>query len=201
MGPATQSRPEGRRRRSDAQRNIDAIVVAALRVLAERPAASMQDLAEAAGVHRATVHRHFATREDLLHAVREQGLNELQALVTDPELASLPPAAALRSLTRAALELGDRHRLYRVTAAFDDATEDRAGALRAPLVALFERARGAGAARVDQPASALALAWGGLLLVSLPQVARGDLTLDGGVEFILGFLQEGEPQERPRATS
>jgi AcrR family transcriptional regulator len=190
VGVATQSRPEGRRRRSDAERNIDAIVVAALRVLAERPTASMQELAEAAGVHRATVHRHFATRDDLLHAVRRRGLDELKALVDDPALSSGSPDVAIERLTRAALELGDRRRLYRVATLFDEASEQRAAELRRPLVALFARAQDAGAVRRDYPPTTFALAWGGLLLIALPQLASGALTLQAATEFMLAFLLE-----------
>jgi AcrR family transcriptional regulator len=187
---APQRVPEGRRRRSDAQRNIDAIVSSALRVLAERPGASMQELAEAAGVHRATVHRHFATRDDLLRAVRERGLDELEGLVTDPSLRTGPPGAALERLTRGAIVLGDQRRLYRVTATFDDASDARTEALREPLVAIFERAQATGDAPADRPAATLALAWGGLLLVSLPQIARGILSVDDAVAFILSFVAE-----------
>jgi hypothetical protein len=106
------------------------------------------------------------------------------------------PAVALARLSRAALELGDRHRLYRVTAIFDAETEGRSEELAGPLVALFERARFNGVARVDQTPAALALAWGGLLLIALPEVAKGALSLDSATEFMLGFLLE-----RPRASS
>lgn len=47
----------------------DQIVTAAIRHLNESPAASMAQIAQAAGVSRATLHRHFTTREELIIAL------------------------------------------------------------------------------------------------------------------------------------
>lgn len=58
--------------RSDARRNREAIVDAAARLLEHSRAASLSDVAAAAGFSRSTVYRHFKTREDLLEAVAER---------------------------------------------------------------------------------------------------------------------------------
>ena len=55
------SGPRGRTRR--------AIIDAAISVLAANPAAPLGDIAEAAGVGRSTLHRHFSERGDLMRAV------------------------------------------------------------------------------------------------------------------------------------
>lgn len=52
MGDRLDAVPRGRRRRVDAQRNVDAIVDAARIVLGERSDATMEDVAVAAGVTR-----------------------------------------------------------------------------------------------------------------------------------------------------
>jgi AcrR family transcriptional regulator len=55
--------------RADARRNRDAVLSAAIRVLSERPDASMREIAEASGVGRTTVYRHFPQRDDLVRAL------------------------------------------------------------------------------------------------------------------------------------
>jgi AcrR family transcriptional regulator len=187
VGGSTTTTRDGRRRRSDAQRNISAIVGAAIRVLGERPRASMQEVADAAGLHRATVHRHFPTREDLLLAVRERALDEFAAVVGRPDLGQMPPGLAVEELTRRSLELGDRLRVYRVTAVFDEASDERAGVLDRPIAELMERAQRSGEVRGDVPPEQLAMAWGGLVLAALPRVAAG-MALPAAASFVLTML-------------
>lgn len=184
---AVSSTPEGRRRRSDAERNLRAIVDAAARILAARPRASMQEIASAAGLHRATVHRHFATRDELVEAVRERALDEFAAVIGDPALKELEPTTALEALTRRSLELGDRNRIYRIAATFDEASDARAELFARPVVELVDRAQQAGVVRTDLAPEHLARAWGGLLLVTLPEIAAGE-TVDEAVRFVLALL-------------
>jgi hypothetical protein len=58
--------------RADAARNVHRIVEVAARMLGENPHAAMGDVGAAAGVSRATVYRHFPTREALLRAIEEK---------------------------------------------------------------------------------------------------------------------------------
>jgi serine phosphatase RsbU (regulator of sigma subunit) len=61
--------PEAKSRRSDAVRNRARILDAAERLLQQSSAATLADIAAAAGVSRSTVHRHFADRDRLVAAV------------------------------------------------------------------------------------------------------------------------------------
>src|SRR6266542_4282988 len=58
-----------RQRRADAQRNVAAILDAAVVLLGRQPEAGMDDIAAAAGVARQTVYAHFRSRQALLDAV------------------------------------------------------------------------------------------------------------------------------------
>ena len=83
-------------KRSDARRNRDAILAAALEALTESPDASLNAIAKRAGVANATLYRHFPTREELVLAVYE---HEVQRLVdaAGSLLQEHAPIDALRS--------------------------------------------------------------------------------------------------------
>jgi serine phosphatase RsbU (regulator of sigma subunit) len=68
-----------RRRRADAEQNYARIVEAAVRLLKEAPDVSIDQVAAAAGVGRATVYRHFRTRGELVAIARRQAQDELEA--------------------------------------------------------------------------------------------------------------------------
>ena len=92
------SNPEGRKRRqrSDRALNRTKLVEAARELLSRDPNVEMADIAAAAGVARSTAYRHFATREDIVSAVRTQvrddaKSNDEEHLRPAGELAHLAP--------------------------------------------------------------------------------------------------------------
>ncbi|WP_406632295.1 TetR/AcrR family transcriptional regulator [Amycolatopsis sp. WGS_07] len=82
--------------RADAQRNYDRLVAAARNAFAEQGAdASLDDIAQRAGVGNATLYRHFPTRQALLEAVFREHIDALCRRAE--ELRAAPsPGAALR---------------------------------------------------------------------------------------------------------
>ncbi|WP_143219758.1 TetR/AcrR family transcriptional regulator [Actinomadura sp. CNU-125] len=84
------------------------IIAAALRRLNVNPAASMAELAEAAGVSRATLHRHFAGRDELVDEIGTRALDRwedaLDATGVDAAAASTDPDVHLATV-RALLEV------------------------------------------------------------------------------------------------
>ena len=83
-------------KRSDARRNRDAILAAALVALTESPDASLNAIAKRAGVANATLYRHFPTREDLVLATYEREVGKLVDAV-DVLLREQAPIDALGS--------------------------------------------------------------------------------------------------------
>lgn len=59
------------------------ILDVALQVLANNPDAGMGDIALAAGVVRRTVYGHFPSRTDLIHALTQLAVNEIQEVLGD----------------------------------------------------------------------------------------------------------------------
>ncbi|MEU6641792.1 helix-turn-helix domain-containing protein [Saccharomonospora sp. NPDC046836] len=92
---ATRARPL----RADAERSVRAILEAAERVLAGNPAASMEQIAEAAGVARTTIHRRFASRQALLGAMAETAVRQLGEAIEASRPEAVPPVVALHQIT------------------------------------------------------------------------------------------------------
>jgi AcrR family transcriptional regulator len=86
----------GKLKRSDARRNRDAILAAALDALTASPDASLNAIAKRAGIANATLYRHFPTREELVLATYQ---HEVQGLVdaAGTLLQAQAPIDALRS--------------------------------------------------------------------------------------------------------
>jgi len=85
--------------RADAERTVRAILEAAERVLSTNPAASMEQIAEAAGVARTTVHRRFASRESLIAALAAWATQRFHDAVEAARPETAPPAVALYQVT------------------------------------------------------------------------------------------------------
>lgn len=69
---------DGTTRRRDARRNRDAILSAAREMFAESGDVAMYEVARRAGVGQATLYRNFADREELIAALAEDSVAELE---------------------------------------------------------------------------------------------------------------------------
>jgi AcrR family transcriptional regulator len=78
---------------------MTAILQAAERTLSRDPAATMEQIAEAAGVARTTVHRRFATRETLIDALAVWATQRFAAAVDAAHPDTAPPLVALYQTT------------------------------------------------------------------------------------------------------
>ncbi|MEU6128420.1 helix-turn-helix domain-containing protein [Saccharopolyspora sp. NPDC047091] len=112
-----------RRVRADAERSTARIMDAATTVLAADPSASLERIADAAGLARATVHRRFSSRQALLDALVAQ-LNEryLKGLA-EARVQTAPPLVALHRLTELIFELKVGHRFAMELAADPEGRE------------------------------------------------------------------------------
>ncbi|RDG38514.1 TetR/AcrR family transcriptional regulator [Streptomyces corynorhini] len=76
----------------------DQVLRTAAALLTRKPTATMDEVARAAGMGRATLHRHFAGRDALVRALEELGIQELEAALDGAGLAEGPADEALRRL-------------------------------------------------------------------------------------------------------
>ncbi len=86
--------------RSDARRNQRTILEAAARLLSDDAGASMQAIADAAGVSRPTVYRRFPTRDALIEAIREAIVEDALAVIWEAADGAAPGAEDLAGLIR-----------------------------------------------------------------------------------------------------
>jgi AcrR family transcriptional regulator len=89
--------------RADAQRNLERVLDAATEVFAASgPDASVDEIAQRAGVGHATVFRRFPTKEDLMFAVVGRRIDEIHAVLAEELDADDPGEAFFRSIRRVA---------------------------------------------------------------------------------------------------
>jgi AcrR family transcriptional regulator len=153
-------------RRSDARRNREAILAAALGALTDSPDASLNAIAKRAGVANATLYRHFPTREALVLATYQ---HEVRKLVDAAGLLlhEQAPIDALRGwverLARYAVtKHGLADALRKATSPGSELSADTYGAIVAALDRLLQANIRAGTLRPDLDAEDVILALAGL---------------------------------------
>jgi AcrR family transcriptional regulator len=178
MADTLDTAPPGRRRRADARRSIDAILNAARTVLGERPDASMEDIAAAAGVTRQTVYAHFPSRDALIAALLHALGAETVAALDAARLDTAPPADALRQFLDIGWQLIRRnpHLLGPALSQNPPGSNDPHHAGTARLEQIIRRGQHAGDFDRTLPAAWLTAAILGLVRTAAEQVAAGRLT-------------------------
>ena len=183
------------------QRVAGAILDGAARIFAlQGEQASMNDVAAAAGVARATVYRYFPTREALLDALAAAALGAVETRLTSARVDEVAPEEGLSRVVRALVVLGDSFVLLaRQRSRSDPERFERV--LTQPLRRLFERARAEGEIRDDIPSARLADALIGLVLgvlTSTPSLGVDDMTATVTALFLDGARARGPRRhERP----
>ncbi len=159
-------------------RTAAAILDAAAHVLSEQGSSSnMADVAEAAGVSRATLYRYFPHREALLDALAAQALADAAARLADAGLERAPVEEAIERIVRAIVAVGDRYAvLVQEHVKFDQAEAERL--LGAPMRAVFARGIESGLFRQDLPVDVLLELFGGALMAAVKLTQRGQLGLE-----------------------
>src|SRR4051794_31884012 len=160
----------GPRRRADAERSVAKILDAAVEALASDPEVSMAGIARRAGVVRATVYVHFATREALIAAVTERAISEVADVIEAAEPDRDEPAEALARLVATAWRtMGRYHSLVAINAGLPQAElHAKHGPVLATLGPLIERGQRKGAFRNDVPP-----AWHLAMILALIHAASG----------------------------
>jgi AcrR family transcriptional regulator len=165
--------------RADAARNVHRILETATRVLAGDQRAGMAEVASEAGLARATLYRHFPTREDLVAAIRAQAYDDAGAAIAASRLEEGTPSDALLRLIEGLVAVGDRYRVLQneaETEAGGAASRKREVELALPVLALIRRGQESGELAPDVDPQWFTRVLDALIRSALRLVADGGIT-------------------------
>ena len=152
----------------------EGVLDAAVRLLAVNPGASTVDIAKAAGISRATLHRLYPSRDVLIEDLAERALVATQAAIDAVGLERAQPIDGFQRLVDALLPLAHQYAFLMNEAQLDHSPRivDATRRFDTRLEEFFTRGQMEGAFRVDLPAS-----WMGLLLMHTLVAASEGLRL------------------------
>ncbi|SEG24163.1 regulatory protein, tetR family [Nonomuraea solani] len=181
------------------------IMKAAIQHLNENPVASMAQLAEAVGISRATLHRHFSSREELMVALAHLAHDEWEraqiACGLDEATASGDPVAierAMTSLMAAFADMADEYGfgLTDHTMAVHPDLKRRADAMEEREFAFYAAAQRAGLLRSDLPVRWVGNVVFGLLVSVRDSLRRGDVARRDVARLFVDTFLHGTAERR-----
>ncbi len=96
--------------RADARRNAQRILDATAELITRDPAAGLEQIAARAGVSRATLYHHFGSRDELMDALTDRSITEVEAALEAARPQEGTAAAATERVLRAAWQVIGRYR-------------------------------------------------------------------------------------------
>ncbi len=155
----------------------DAIIEAAFQTFSRRPSASLADVAANAGVGRATLHRHFQSREALMVELARVALDELDTAVDEAVKDAETHTDGLRLALIAIIPLADRQWfLAHEPVERDPSVAEAYKAGLDELAEEIEAARGEGTFARDIPTRWIAESYENLIYAAWTMVRDGDAT-------------------------
>lgn len=176
---------------------LEAIVEAAIRVLNANAGATMSEIAAQAGVGRATLHRHFRTRDDLISTIGIRCIEEMNTAVRAETTEGQPALDRLQAMFRAVIPLGDRYNFLGADYTDDPTLSQGYGTQLRWAETLVEDLKEQGHVARDIPSRWVVAQIDQLVWSAWNATTEGYLTADDATELAVRTLIDGLRRERP----
>ncbi len=152
------------------------ILDTAARVLARRPDATLQSIADSAGISRTTIFHRYPTRRDLIEALAIDTMARIgDAMKQVPSSMDDDVEAGVLSITQALMPLGSRTIFLRMHVDSGAALDAHWIEAATPLAIYFATLQAYGRLRQDQPARWLTASYIGLLFAAWDEIETGEI--------------------------
>lgn len=170
----------------------DAIIQSAFTVLGKNPSATLADVAARAGVGRATLHRHFASRDALLRELTLLASQQMDRAVDEACVPAQSYSEAVRLALQALIPLGDK-RWFLTSDLFAEDPELQAEFARqsGEMAELIDAAKCEGLFDKAVPTSWIVQAFDHLLFAAWESVSADELTQDQATNLAWRTLIDG----------
>jgi AcrR family transcriptional regulator len=161
-----------------------AIIEASIQTLLVNTSAGMSEIAEAAGVGRATLYRHFESREVLIEKLILVCVEELEA--AKAPIQHLSGRAAIEARIEAVMPLADRFHFLTTlwaTAADHEAIKQTDSQIINEIATLIDQAKEAGAINPGLPTTWIVAFYESTLMAAWSLIAVGDITIDDAIAY------------------
>jgi len=159
--------------------------------LADQPRASMGEIASMVGLSRATLCRHFPTRDAMMQAMCEAGINSAEQAIARAQPGEGSAEQAIKRLIEELLPIAELYAYVDQEIQTNETTEARAQPLRASLIALFQQWQGSGILRVDLSAAWLLESMFALLRSAAAMIRSGRLARRDAAQSVFDLLWSG----------
>jgi AcrR family transcriptional regulator len=179
--------------RDRTERAHDSLLDVAVATLAANPGASLQEIADAAGISRATLHRRFAGRDELILAISEWAIAQLEGINDSVESSGLRGRAAIEALLERAIQLAPKigFLISEHSLESNQMFMDRVETAQQRWHRIIEDGQRLGEIRVDLPARWIADAIEGLMIAVFHGIRRGLTAPNDALRLVRITLLDG----------
>lgn len=168
-----------------------AIIDAAISLLASNGNSTLGEIAIKAGVGRATLHRHFRSREDLINAIQHLCASETEAAVAHLDNSSAKAISQLHDMFAAVIPLGHKFHFLYSEYNNDDELKQRYQEELDWLTDLVEALKKDGDVAQEIPTSWAVAQIDQLIWVAWSEVGKGNLRIEDAPALAMRTFTKG----------